>query len=515
MKKVFYLMMLFATPAMAQQTSVATLEDTGVEFNDKGFWNGGKIGEAEIGDWGEKTYHCTWTSGLLTGHVDYSVMEEYGYDWWGGISLSQRTGTELNSMDDQYNNIVGTGANGSETFGVIYGDLYTIDVNVEGGAMIKSLYVVNSAYTMKNVLVGDGYSPKFQNEGDHIYLNIEATKADGTTKTEVVKLAEFTTELSYISDWTRIDLSSLGTDVTKLTFTFDAHNGGVPFYACIDNIEVVTGTEGPATFENLELADESYWNGTDDSGSFISGGYLFENGHQAYDYGTYIYDYCYGFFYTNRTATTYTGDALNEQYNSAVGHGADGSSNYATYNLNLFDDPKGVEVLGEPQTISGCYLTNNAYAYLSMKNGENYTKKFEQGDWFKLTITGLNANGETTGTVDFYLADLRSENESEHYILNEWKWCDLSSLGEVKRLEFTMSSTDNDPQWGMNTPAYFCMDNLGVTAPVPTAVENIAMHDNANAAECYDLNGMRRSATQRGLNIVRMTDGTVRKVLMK
>ena len=150
-----------------------------------------------------------------------------------------------------------------------------------------------------------------------------------------------------------------------------------------------------------------------------------------------------------------------------------------------------------------------------MKNGENYTKKFEQGDWFKLTITGLNADGETTGTVDFYLADLRSENESEHYILNEWKWCDLSSLGEVKRLEFTMSSTDNDPQWGMNTPAYFCMDNLGVTAPVPTAVESIAKHDNANAAECYDLNGVRRSATQRGLNIVRMTDGTVRKVLMK
>ena len=145
MKKVFYLMMLFAMPAMAQQTSVATLEDTGVEFNDKGFWNGGKIGEAEIGEWDEKTYHCTWTSGLLTGHVDYSVMEEYGYDWWGGISLSQRTGTELNSLDDQYNNIVGTGANGSETFGVIYGDLYTIDVNVEGGAMIKSLYVVNSA----------------------------------------------------------------------------------------------------------------------------------------------------------------------------------------------------------------------------------------------------------------------------------------------------------------------------------------------------------------------------------
>ena len=36
------------------------------------------------------------------------------------------------------------------------------------------------------------------------------------------------------------------------------------------------------TFENLQLADESFWNGTDDSGSFISGGFKFENGHQVY-----------------------------------------------------------------------------------------------------------------------------------------------------------------------------------------------------------------------------------------
>ena len=499
MKKIFYFVMLMAMPAMAQQTTVATLEDTGVEFNEKNFWNGGKIGEAEEGDWGEDTYHCTWQSGLLTGHVDYSIMEDYGYDWWGGIALSQRTGTELTSMDDQYNNIVGTGANGSKTFGVIYGDLFTIDVNVNGGAMINSLYVVNSSYTMQNVLVGDGYSAKFQKAGDHIYLNIEATRADGTTKTAVVKLAEWTDSLKYISDWTKVDLSSLGTNVTKLTFTFDVHNSGVPLYACIDDIEVVTGVEGAATFENLALDAESFWNGTDDKGSFISGGYKFENGHQAYDYGTFIYDYCYGFYYTNRTATTYTGDALNEQYNSAVGHGADNSSNYATYNLNLYDNPKGVEVLGDEQVISGCYLTNNAYAYLSMKNGDDYCKKFAQGDWFKLTITGLNAEGETTGTVDFYLADLSSENEAEQYILDEWRWCDLTPLGAVKRLEFTLSSTDNG-DWGMNTPAYFCMDNLGGEKPQTVGIANAKL--NADLHGVYDLQGRRVAQPAHGLYIV-------------
>ena len=256
---------------------------------------------------------------------------------------------------------------------------------------------------------------------------------------------------------------------------------------------MVTGIEGPATFENLELAEESYWNGTDDSGSFISGGYKFENGHQVYDYGEWgTFDYCYGFFYTNRTATTYTGDAVNEQYNSAVGSGAEGSSSYATYNLNLFDDPKGVEVLGDEQVISGCYLTNNAYAYLSMKNGENSTKQFQQGDWFKLTITGLNAEGEQTGTVDFYLADLTSENEADHYILDEWRWCDLTPLGAVKRLEFNMSSTDNN-EWGMNTPAYFCMDNLGGEAPQTVGISTLDYSTISQFGNCYDLQGRQLS----------------------
>ena len=512
MKKIFYSLMLMAMPAMAQQTTVATLEDTGVEFNDKSFWNGGKIGTPEEGDWGEDTYHCTWQSGIVKGLLDYSIMEDYGYDWWGGIALSQRTGTDLTSLDDQYNNIVGTGANGSKTFGVVYG-VGNVDINVDGGAMVKSLYVVNSAYSMQNILVGDGYSEKFQKPGDHLYLIIEATRADGTTKEAEVHLAEWTDSLEYISDWTRIALDTLGTNVTKLSFKLTAHNSGVPLYVCIDDIEVVSGLEGAATFENLALDAESFWNGTDDTGEFFSGGFKFENGHEAYDYGTFIYDYCYGFFYTNRTATTYTGDALSEQYNSAVGHGADGSSNYATYNLNAYT-PKGVEVMGDEQVISGCYLTNNAYAYLSMKNGDTYAKKFGQGDWFKLTITGVDAAGATTGSVDFYLADLTSENEAEQYILDEWRWCDLTPLGAVKRLEFTMSSTDNG-DWGMNTPAYFCMDNLGGEKPQTVGIDNVnrndrsasplgsSKNDNVNENEkWYDLQGRRVAQPARGLYIV-------------
>jgi len=64
-------------------------------------------------------------------------------------------------------------------------------------------------------------------------------------------------------------------------------------------------------------------------------------------------------------------------------------------------------------------------------------------------------------SLDFYLADFRFADNTQDYILNEWSWFDLSSLGNVNSIRFKFSSSDVS-EWGMNTPAYFCMDDLGV-----------------------------------------------------
>ncbi len=216
--------------------TVSDFESTGVTFNEKGYWNGGAVGTPEEGDWGDLVYKNTAISGKATIHVTYNTMS--GFDWWSGIALSQSASTEFVDLDSQYNNIVGGGADGSKTFAVVYGDLASLDVNVEGGAEVSSIAIANSAYTMQNVLVGDGYSPKFSKEGDHIYVNITATKNDGTEAVKTVKLAEFTTELSYIKGWEVVDLKELGKDVTKLTFTFDASNSGIPQYFCFDNLVI-------------------------------------------------------------------------------------------------------------------------------------------------------------------------------------------------------------------------------------------------------------------------------------
>jgi len=82
-----------------------------------------------------------------------------------------------------------------------------------------------------------------------------------------------------------------------------------------------------------------------------------------------------------------------------------------------------------------------------------------------LIIKGIDVNGDYTGTVDFYLADYRFDNNSEDYIIDNWTWVDLSLLGDVVGLEFSIDSSDKEA-FGINTPAYFAMDNLNAV-PIP------------------------------------------------
>jgi len=114
--------------------------------------------------------------------------------------------------------------------------------------------------------------------------------------------------------------------------------------------------------------------------------------------------------------------------------------------------------------IDGLYVTNNNYAYYSMLNGDLYAKKFggdsgDDPDWFLLTITGKDASGAVVDSVGFYLADYQFADNSQDYIVNTWEYFDLTELGIVKSLEFSLSSSDMGSN-GMNTPGYFALDTV-------------------------------------------------------
>ncbi len=211
-----------------------------------------------------------------------------------------------------------------------------------------------------------------------------------------------------------------------------------------------------STFDDLALAPESHFFPRV-STSFSSGAATFN--HNFNDWGG---DCCHtDWVYSNRTDTTTEG--FMNQHSAVAGGGAEGSANYAIANV-------GAPVAGfaGPVAVQGAWFTNTTYAALSMLNGDGFAKKFggadgSEADWFKLTVIGLDGVGQNTGSVDFMLADFRFDDPSQDYIVTDWRWLDLSGLGVVSGLQFALSSSDSGA-FGINTPAYFAMDSLTVSA---------------------------------------------------
>jgi hypothetical protein len=150
-------------------------------------------------------------------------------------------------------------------------------------------------------------------------------------------------------------------------------------------------------------------------------------------------------------------------------------SNGGVYSIGYVDSFNGVNPtvsFGSGQTVNGFYANNTAYAALDMINGSGFSKVFSTNDWFKLTVEGKNTGGDSLGAVDFLLADFTGYSEGDNkddYIVNDWAWVDLTSLGsDVNSLTFSLSSSDSGV-WGMNTPAYFAVDNFDVV-PEPGTV---------------------------------------------
>ena len=218
-----------------------------------------------------------------------------------------------------------------------------------------------------------------------------------------------------------------------------------------------------ATFDDLSLAPESYWNGSDGSGGFTSGGAHLSNSYNA------AWDSWDGFSYSNITDTATQGIAA--QYNAIAGGGQGGSAIYAVAYVGWVSPP--VMTLNTAGVVGGLYVTNTCHTYYSMLNGDAFAKKFggqtgNDRDWLVLTIAGKNANGTATGKVNFYLADYRSTDNSNDYIVKTWEYVDLTPLGEVKSLEFALSSSDVG-DWGMNTPASFAIDTIVSQSASPHA----------------------------------------------
>ena len=209
-----------------------------------------------------------------------------------------------------------------------------------------------------------------------------------------------------------------------------------------------------ATFENevggIQATVESPWLG---AATPVAGVNSWTSG--DYSFATYADDswgamYYYAFTVSADSANTSTGYL--EPYRSAQGGAAEGNNFcvwYSDFNGNN-------SITFAAQTVPGFYVCNNAYAVNSMVNGDGIGKAFGKDDFFMLTLTGKK-DGQPLMAL---YVDLARDGK----YIDKWTYISLSGLGEIDELEFSLSSSDNG-DYGMNTPAYVCIDAFGAAKP--------------------------------------------------
>ena len=180
----------------------------------------------------------------------------------------------------------------------------------------------------------------------------------------------------------------------------------------------------------------------DTTGVFESGNFRFQQ--DAQPSGLY-YSGC---IVSNHTDTTFAD--WTDAWKSCCG-GAFAGKNYLVYNKDWY----GFDTIfvKTPAVVPGMYVTNCIYTYNSITKGDDMEPEpFGADDFFTLTIVG-HKDGAETGKVNFDLA--RGTN-----VVSTWTYVDLSKLGTVYALTFEFSGSRAYGEY-LNTPTYFCIDNLG------------------------------------------------------
>ncbi|NSL86167.1 DUF4465 domain-containing protein [Chitinophaga sp. Mgbs1] len=158
--------------------------------------------------------------------------------------------------------------------------------------------------------------------------------------------------------------------------------------------------------------------------------------------------------------------------------GYGGSNNFAVmfgyvdaYNSSYATRPR-LDFTSGSGVVEGMYVCLSSYTYGVIMNGNTFgstgvatpLKDVANGSgYLRLLAYGFNGSTPTNGgnPITIYLA--RYSNHLPVVApLTSWTYFNLSALGTVTRVEFNIQGNDSGT-YGLNTPAYVCMDNVKVT----------------------------------------------------
>lgn len=185
-----------------------------------------------------------------------------------------------------------------------------------------------------------------------------------------------------------------------------------------------------------------------------------------YNYGSYAY---WGgghaiSDYANTDYETY-GDYNNQLtvYGEEGAGGHNGSKNFCMHYGYQDGDPTNyTENLsslsfgdGKSRVIDHMYVNASCYFINCIVNGNSLTRPAEDGDELYIYAIGYDENGTKTGECSIKIVD------GDDYCINEWTKWDLTSLGQIARVEFNVGGTVTNKD-GFSIPAYFAYDDVAV-----------------------------------------------------
>ena len=264
----------FTKPAPKKTVKVLTFEDADAKFSSYELDYCG----VTVNTWSdlipaadEQNYGYSSLIYSMGGEAPYTWADEnntllthtFPYNWGtyslagGGIVISNHF-TTLDAMEADYDiynhqlSVLNESAhNGSNHYAIAYNDS-KVDPDVkislsftDGEAhKIKGMYVTIPAVSVYCMLYGNTFSDAFD-EDDFLKLVATGTKADGSTSTVEIMLAEGNNYDTWALDWTYFDLSSLG-EVTEVTFHMEEAQMDdwgtlyyrTPMYFAFDDVEV-------------------------------------------------------------------------------------------------------------------------------------------------------------------------------------------------------------------------------------------------------------------------------------
>ena len=138
---------------------------------------------------------------------------------------------------------------------------------------------------------------------------------------------------------------------------------------------------------------------------------------------------------------------------------------------------------GETHRPIGIWVCHHPWAYYGIIHSDGFAHSFaDNGAAFKLIVHGLDEEMKEAGMpIEIPLA---SFHDNKLDISSDWKWVNLTSLGQVSGIWFTLKSSDNAGALGMNTAAFFCLGGMEILEhvdeiPRPSGLEAEPIDENS------------------------------------